>query len=130
MDTAKLYENATLAEASYANLSNVQTRDELIIALRTSKFSLQQATDLAALWSVRYHQANTTSGFSSTLFQSTSDANTYVYALRGTEPFTYGDLSADVGDIVTDGVAIKQIIDLYNDVAWMRAGVGQTYQAA
>jgi hypothetical protein len=100
-------------------------------------FSATQASEFAEHWRVVHHQSNTESGFSATLFERIDDdplggfqAGELVYAIRGTEAGTIGDISADVGDIMLDGLAINQIVDLYND--WMRilAGDGQVYEAA
>ncbi len=40
------------------------------------------------------------------------------------------DLSADIGDIVADGLAIDQIVDMYNDWQRLKAPKGTTYRAA
>ena len=64
-------------------------------------------------WSVANHQKNTASGFSATLFKNVDDS--YVYALRGTEQGRDDLVVADGMDIVTDGLAIDQLVDMYND---------------
>ncbi|RMX17974.1 hypothetical protein EBQ34_02550, partial [Vandammella animalimorsus] len=59
-------------------------------------------------------------------------AQPYVVAVRGTEfglqwrpPFFTADVQADVGDIVLDGVAIDQTLDLYNFMLRIATPKGQ-----
>ena len=65
------------------------------------------------------HQPDTKSGFSATLFQDNKVKDNkkdveYVLAIRGTSQ-RYQDLIAtDIGDIVSDGLAVDQIVDMYN----------------
>lgn len=73
------------------------------------------------------------SGFSATLFRAKDDykSNTskYILAFRGTKG--PGDIfKTDVGDIVLDGLAYEQIIDLYNYWQQLRTEKGKTYKAA
>lgn len=71
------------------------------------------------------------SGFSATLFQAkgnTENTNEYVLAIRGTAGFK--DVSADLGDIVGDGLAYEQIVDLYNFYQQLITPANQSYQAA
>jgi len=117
---------AALAEASYANLIS-SSSDDVKAALISSDpdflgekhFSDTQAADFVQDWSVIAggHQPNTASGFSATLFQGKADsgdlAGQYVLAIRGTAGTT-DLLGADGGDILLDGLAVDQIIDLYN----------------
>ncbi|SMF01503.1 hypothetical protein [Pseudogulbenkiania subflava] len=110
---------AELAEASYANLAKY-TDEAVQAALQDSDsdfkmtFSATQAAEFVEKWSVLNHLPNTpSSDFSATLFRSKSGAD-YVLALRGTAGGN--DLQADGGDIVLDGAATDQIIDLYNYV--------------
>jgi hypothetical protein len=92
-------------------------------------FSATQAADFVATWKIVSHQKNTDSGFSATLFKN-KNTGEYVYSLRGTEPSQKIDdiLITDVGDIVTDGLAIKQIVDMYNDWQRINAGEGEVYK--
>lgn len=64
-----------------------------------------------------YTNRDDESGFSGTLFQgkdSTPNAGKYVIAMRGTEP-GYTDIWAtDISDIVHDGLAHHQIVDIYH----------------
>ncbi len=126
---------ATLAEASYANLTKdlrtALTENDSNF-LGEEHFSATQAADFIQKWSVvpGSYQPDMASGFSATLFQGLSDAGDlagqYVLAIRGTQGFT--DLFADGGDIVLDGLAVDQIIDLYNYT--QRLTHTGTYQAA
>ena len=73
------------------------------------------------------------SGFSATLFRVKDDykSNTskYILAFRGTKGS--GDIfNTDIGDIVLDGLAYEQIIDLYNYWQQLRTEKGKTYKAA
>lgn len=120
------FELSQLAEASYANFSVPEENyDE---ALEDKGFSSTQATDFLSNWLVVTHQPNTTSGFSSTLFKSTDPAGGYVLALRGTEAWS-ADFTAD-GDIVADGLAITQIVDMYNEWQRINGAAAGTYSAA
>jgi len=73
-------------------------------------------------WRVAAHKPNTASGFSATLFERINPEPgepRYVVAMRGTEANIasqfYADLAvADVGDLVANGLAWEQIIDMYN----------------
>jgi pimeloyl-ACP methyl ester carboxylesterase len=130
IDTRKLSDMAALAEASYQQLPLGSPLEAL-----TSKMSTAQATYLSDRYTVVRQQPNTASGFSATLFQrvgSGAGSGEYVFAARGTEPDAGGgvDLSADVGDLVLDGLAWEQIVDMYNFWKQLSTPVGQTYQKA
>lgn len=136
--TRKLYELASLAEASYAlfdELNNIYSDENVRDLLKNSRFNgtftATQAADFVAEWEVISHQKNTENGFSATLFRN-KNTGEYVYATRGTEPGDpWNDLvSADIGDIVTDGLAIKQVVDMYNDWQRLTAATGESYQVA
>lgn len=68
------------------------------------------------------------SGYSSTVFKSKNGSD-HVLAFRGTQLGNGADLVAD-GDILTDGLAMWQIVDMYNDIQRMRATAGTTYSIA
>ncbi|MGV8835104.1 flagellinolysin [Cellvibrio sp.] len=112
------FDIASLAEASYATLR--EGGDVNKAALIRSGFSDSQAEDILSRWSVKAHLPNTSTGFSMSLFEG---ADGIVLAFRGTEPDKQwaNDIRADVGDIVSDGVAIDQIIDLVNFWAWVKS---------
>lgn len=129
--TRTYFELAQLAEASYANLVN---EGELEVAVAneevmTEPFSRTQAEQLADQWEVSSHQPDTESGFSSTLFRNTDAGDRgFVLAIRGTKEAWEDLLLTDIADIVTDGIAINQTIDLYNE--WQRITQTGAYQAA
>ena len=74
------------------------------------------------------------SGFSATLFREgetgkeSPNPPKYILAMRGTWGFK--DVAADIGDIVRDGAAYEQIIDMYNFYQQLKAEKGKTYRAA
>ncbi|HQS98769.1 MAG TPA: calcium-binding protein [Thiobacillus sp.] len=91
-------------------------------------FSDTQADLFLADWQLvaGAHRPNTDSGFSSTLFKNIDGS--YVLAIRGTEGISSDDLwQEDVGNIVVDGIALDQIVDLYNE--WKRIST-DSYNAA
>lgn len=129
------YDMALLSEASYVEFHRIN-KDYSDISVKWAvqntdfegRFSATQAAEFVNNWRVVDHQANTSSGFSATLFQSKGDGK-FVYACRGTELGPTDLLSADAGDIVADGLALKQIVDMYNDCQRMLAPQGQAYTA-
>jgi len=134
--TTKLFELGQIAEASYADfivasVSGTINPDAMRKAVdKSSLFSLSQANEFASHWQVASHQPDTASGFSATLFQRVDDdpisgfhVGDYVYAIRGTMGFVDDLAGADGGDIVIDGLALDQIVDLYND--WQRINAGK-----
>lgn len=122
------FDLASLTEASYAQFDIFNVARDAII---NSGLSPSQTDALLVDWQVitAGHQPNTSSGFFSTLFQNKHD-NSYVLAFRGTEILAQGgaDVGADVGDIISDGLAIEQIIDLHNE--WARIISPGVYSAA
>lgn len=82
----KLFELTQLAEASYANLALANSlENELKNTDFGMHFSNTQATEFAAHWLVVSHQANTSNGFSATLFEDKTASGNYTLAIRGTE---------------------------------------------
>ena len=137
MSTITLFDQAQLAEAAYANLAGmtISTSPEVLaLALRTGdgKFSTTQASDFVAQWQVvRQYTAGggllgDGSGFSGTVFKNIA-SNEYTFSLRGTEPGYADLLGADAGDIVADGLALDQIMDMYN--YWQSLTHAGVYQA-
>ncbi len=122
-----LFQEAQLAEAAYADLWDatlnqpITANDKVITALKAEGFSDTQATDFAAHWGVVDHLPNTTSGFSGTVFRRhDSDpvaglvAGDLVFALRGTEQVGLDLFQADFNELTKNGLAFRQIIDMYN----------------
>ncbi len=130
MSFNNLFQKALLAEASYADFESIDITDEEDIKTALQRidtaedepvddpkkgFSLSQAEDFISHWEVVHHQPDTDSGFSATLFKN-KDSNVsqpYVLAIRGTAG-KQDLVVTDISDIVTDGLAIDQIVDMWN----------------
>lgn len=144
-DSTLLYEMAELAEACYAKLSDTlgEPLDKKGIqdALQnsgdetgySSKFSVAQTASFLTRYKVINQQLDMSSGFSATLFERLSadgitGTGEYVFATKGTAG--PDDIKADAGDIIGDGLAWEQIIDMYN--YWQRLSMpeGAVYQKA
>lgn len=132
--TTPLFEKTQLAEAAYANFldnagNTITTNAALITALTIGdgKFSLSQATAFVNQWQVVGHIPDTASGFSATIFRNRQTSD-YSLAIRGSTDFT--DFSADAALIAVDGIAVRQLVDLYN--FWNRSTTAktQTYRIA
>ncbi len=133
-----VFDKAQLAEASYVlfdYLQNDYSDGGVVDILQTAEqggvFTPTQAENFVNVWRVISHTKNTSNGYSATLFQSKATGE-YVYAIRGTEPSDpINDISeTDIGDIVIDGLALDQIVDMYNDWQRLITPEGQTFQAA
>ncbi|MEW8203416.1 MAG: calcium-binding protein [Candidatus Thiodiazotropha endolucinida] len=143
MRTESVSINALMAEASYADFVDVDfnNRDQVETALQrigtnegelndpSKGFSQTQAELFTDKWEVIHHQPNTDSGFSATLFKSTdpSSSQPYVLAIRGTEPGMQDLVITDGSDIVIDGLAIDQIVDLWNYWKQLTTPQGETF---
>ena len=78
------------------------------------EFGEIQAQNFAKRYTIKFHQPNTTSGFSATLFEYTKDNNQKIIAIRGTEPksnFSVDILDADV-DLALGKVPYNQYLDM------------------
>jgi len=131
MNTIKnLFQQAQLAEAAYTNFAgNANPVDALTTG--DSKFSQAQATAFVAQWEVvdQYSASGLFgltdgSGFSGTVFRNKTTGE-YSFALRGTLGAT--DLLADAGDVLADGIALNQVVDMYN--YWQSLNHTGSYQA-
>lgn len=118
-----LFQQAQLAEAAYADFLKPDTTTEQ--ALQAEGMSATQAADFATHWEVVHHLPNTDSGFSGTLFRRRDNdpvsglkAGDLVFALRGTEQVGLDLFQADFNELVKNGLAFRQIIDMYN--YWQR----------
>lgn len=116
----ELFEMAQMAEAAYSELvDRVIDADDLAKKLTAGDgFSVTQATAFSNRWAVADFQANTTSGFSATLYQRLDkDGNKtgeYSLAIRGTEfefsPDVIPDLVwADLGGVAIEGSAENHV---------------------
>ena len=127
----KFFELAQLAEAAYADFSDPGLSPKDALMDDGKGFSQAQADFFLANWAIVTdgHRPNTASGYSSTLFKSLDAGGGYVLAVRGTEGITSNDLwIEDLGNIVFDGIALDQSVDLYNE--WKRITSSGTYTAA
>lgn len=129
MNNLTLYQLTQLAEASYAKFDEFPISKQTY-ALKDKGFSDAQANDLLSHWSIASHRPNTEHGFSATLFQSNDASSQYVLAIRGTEPGLLDLVLTDGGDLVRDGLALDQIVDLYNYWKQLTAPEGTIYQVA
>ncbi|MFA7293636.1 MAG: hypothetical protein WC023_15460, partial [Rhodocyclaceae bacterium] len=123
-----LFQQAQLAEASYANFAAFPNNPKG--ALEDEGFSTAQATEFVLHWRVVDHLRNQSSGFSATVFESLDHPGQYSMATRGTEAGTLADLDADLFGIGSQGIALRQAIDLYNYRQSLTTGAGTSYQAA
>ena len=153
-NTTQIFDMASLAEAAYATFTDangillVTNKSELIARLQDFQndgdkdFSKTQAEEFATHYRVIGQQLNTDTGYSATLFERLGDGGVptgeYVFAQRGTEPLVQVsplapvglDIAVDVGDLVADGLAWSQIVDMYNYWKQLTTPEGQTYQKA
>jgi Ca2+-binding RTX toxin-like protein len=137
-DTKKLFDMASLAEAAYADFNDSNggvliAEQDIVNRLKAKDWSETQAKEFAKHYRVVHQQPNTASGFSATVFERLSESGAptgeYIFAARGTEPSAqFGqDLGADIGDLVRDGLAWEQIVDLHNYWKQLTTPAGQPY---
>ena len=115
-----LFDQAQLAEAAYANFldnsGNLLTNiNDIKAALIAKDFSPIQATDFVTHWRVINQSPPLGllgSGFSATVFESLDHPGQYSLSIAGSTSLT--DFNADALLIATDGVAVSQLVDLYN----------------
>jgi hypothetical protein len=104
--------NAILADIAY--LDDLSPNDNVVD--RTNKFKTRLTAPLAAYiaerFAVLYQSAESSSGFSVTVFRELSSNQLYV-SLRGTEP-EFADFSADLDLASLSGTAYQQIFDMVN----------------
>jgi Ca2+-binding RTX toxin-like protein len=128
-----LFQQAQLAEAAYANFSLARPLQTALTNKATGgNFSAAQAAEFAARYQVisQYSVPGISfmdGGFSATVFKDTS-TGAYTFAIRGTVGLVSDLLGADFGDIVMDGLAMDQIVDMYN--YWQSLNTTGVYQAA
>ena len=123
ISTSRFFDLTSLAEASYVlfdKLKGDYSRATVENAIKNAsdfegRFSASQASAFVNHWEVIHHQPDTASGFSATLFKSTDPGRQkpYVLAIRGTAG-PQDLIAVDFSDIVVDGLAIDQIVDLWN----------------
>jgi Ca2+-binding RTX toxin-like protein len=116
-----------LAEASYADFSDKEKSSNKAIVDTDKSENFANLVTNHYIVLAHWKDGSTDSSFSGTLFQN-KETGEYVFATKGTDDL--GDGSADIGDMVTDGLAMYQIIDMYN--FWMQINTpkGHSYKAA
>ncbi|MEJ1336993.1 MAG: calcium-binding protein, partial [Candidatus Sedimenticola sp. (ex Thyasira tokunagai)] len=131
------FDLSSLAEASYIHF-NEAIKDQVaikdaILANNTygGEFSNTQADVFLANWEFIHQQEDTESGFSATLFKSKDPSVTqpYVLSIRGTQQGKEDLVITDGADIVLDGLAIDQIVDLYNYWEKITTPLNESYEA-
>ncbi|MDO5686429.1 MAG: putative Ig domain-containing protein [Neisseria sp.] len=136
MTNQKISQYTMLAEVSYADFVDItdskQIKDSLLDLEFAKNENDAQLDAFIDNWDVKVHWKdrgsifNFNSGFSGTLFQNKKSGE-YILGLKGTDGGK--DLFvADGGDIVHDGLAHHQIVDMYN--FWKQITTKGTYQAA
>jgi len=132
MNTISYDEKAVLAEAAYADFGSLggdYSDAKVLDLLISGDFAISQAEELVQRWKIVSHTPNTKSGYSATFFKSKKEDGSFFYAVRGTEEFWNDLVDADFGEIVGNGAAIDQIIDMYNDWKRLVTKDGETFQA-
>jgi len=121
------FEQTQLAEAAYSTFTDPKTgvlytnTADIQTALEEDGFSATQASEFVNNWSVvdQYTTPSilgmTGTGFSATLFEKLDNGNPtgeFSLSIRGSkEPV---DFDADLNLMVTDGIAVQQLVDMYN----------------
>lgn len=104
------------AQAAYATINSGLTLENVLKDVNVGAgFTDKEASEFVNQYEWVHQQGNTSEGFSATVFKD-KNTNTYVLAMRGTEPkVQWGvDLTnADLGDIKDFGYAARQAVDLY-----------------
>ena len=133
------FQQAQLSEAAYANF--MAHPGDPQAALRDTannmSFSTAQAAAFTTHWRVvdqytasAWGGLTDGSGFSATLFESLAHPGEYSFAIRGSTPSGYfKDFQDDFKLITTDGIAVQQLVDLYNYWTSLTSGPN-AYQAA
>ncbi|MEJ1416216.1 MAG: putative Ig domain-containing protein [Candidatus Sedimenticola sp. (ex Thyasira tokunagai)] len=141
-DVSRMYADlALLAEISYAHFDKVGSFTDVKVSQVLQNLINGEDTQLTIPsllsddfinnWSVVHHQEDTDSGFSATLFKS-KDQNAiqpYVLSIRGTQQGKEDLVITDGADIVLDGLAIDQIVDLYNYWKKITTPLNESYEA-
>ena len=131
----EVFTYASLAKAAYSDFSNVRfsiTKNNKAIAAKKAIKTKEENSAFADLVGTNYEVVahwkdrggddfsprnisdiwEKESGFSATLFRS-NESGKYILAHKGTQGWK-DLLGADVGDIVANGVAHNQVVDMYN----------------
>ena len=125
----ELFQQGQLAEAAYSDFSVYPNDAYRALTTGDGKFSATQASEFITHWQVVSHIPNLDSGFSATVFESLDHPGEFSLAIRGSMPDQSGiDFLADAQLIATDGVAVSQLVDLYN--YWQSLTHNGVYDAA
>ena len=130
----RILDSALMAETAYAEFlqPNGQLKSSIRQALLDKDWSATQADEFLRNYRVVSQQPNTATGYSATLFEKLNNGvptGQFVLANRGTELLTI-DLAVDIGELVADGLAYSQIVDMYNYWKRLTTLPGQTHQQA
>jgi Ca2+-binding RTX toxin-like protein len=134
---------ADLALASYANFQNITEFFDsgLKFALQRKKDPFDnlsewpeaRANEFIKNWRVIDHQPDTGTDFSATVFERLVDGQPtgqFVFSMRGTAGL-WGDLlQEDLANLVTNGLAWEQLVDMYNYWQRISTPADQTYKKA
>lgn len=128
-----------LAEASYANFSKGYDIDNVIKAISGTEDEggVEKPENFAKLVTDNYRvmahytdrEGDGDSSFSGTLFQN-KESGDYVISMRGTQELATDLVAVDGGDIVFDGSAHRQIVDMYNFWMQIKNPQGEAYRVA
>lgn len=134
ISSTKDYDIACLSEASCVDFSGIDFSDGNVeIRLKDmgykGHFSALAAEEFVSKWEIAAHQPETETGFSATLFKEKSTGD-YYYATRGTSQLWVDLVKTDIMDIASDGLAVNQILDMYNDWKRINTRKGAVYKAA
>ena len=90
-----------------------------------------QAKAFTEKWEVVHHLPDTASGFSATVFERLNEEGELTgeryLAIRGSTD--WADVRTDIGDIVLDGIALDQLVDMYNYWQSLSAEKDKSYDA-
>ena len=145
INNSNIFDYTQLAEASYSNfwdkdgkfMTDILEIKKALIRNGIGNKSLVdtpndpshvQADELLKDWSVlaQYKDRTDESSFSATLFKNNGTDGEYVFACKGTLGMT--DILTDAGDLVHDGLAMYQIVDMYNFWQQINAPKGASYK--
>jgi hypothetical protein len=121
-----IYWDSVLSHAAYGD-------ENPPLSLTASAAAALESNALSTAFTAKYNvlDISTTSspnysGFAAMVAKDKT-TGAYTIAFRGTEPLDGGDLAADT-DILTNGVAMRQIVNMYNYVNGLREGAQNQYR--
>ena len=134
---------ADLSEAAYLDFGSIPTGGlpgealKARLAINDGAWPQARRDTFALHWKVAAYQPNTGSGFSATVFERINPQPgepLHVVAMRGTEGNVMTQLfpdllSADLSDLVANGLAWKQIMDMHNWWHQVTAPLGASFDA-